>query len=61
MSCIVYIYVNRVMIDYRLTTHRISSVFLDKLYTLGFTMWRYIAQFVKKMIDKELERKLWLR
>ena len=54
MRCKIYRDANNVVIDYMLTSHTRGSVILDKLYILGFLEWKYIAQFIKRMSDKEL-------
>ena len=33
---------------------------MDKLYTLGFMEWKYVAQFIKRMSDKELREAMML-
>ena len=46
---------NRTLIDYRLDNHQRGTTFVDQVHTIGFFEWKYIARFIKGMVDKKLK------
>ena len=46
---------NRILIDYRLSNRVRKTTFVDQLYLLGFVEWKYIARFIRGMVDKKLK------
>ena len=49
---------NRILIDYRLENHQRRTTFVDQLYNLGFIEWKYIARFMKGLVDKKMKEEI---